>query len=183
MTFTFTKVESLEGLIVITPYVFNDERGFFMETYRNDEFEKVGIKEEFIQDNHSRSSKGVIRGLHFQKDPREQSKLVRCIRGEVFDVAVDLRPKSHTFGEWYGVVLSEQNKKMLYIPKGFAHGFSTLSEEAEVVYKVDEFYSREDERGIVYNDPTIAVEWRVVNPIVSSKDKALPKFDEEEDYF
>ena len=183
MTFTFTKVESPEGPIVVTPYVFNDERGFFLETYRSDEFEKVGIKEEFIQDNHSKSSKGVIRGLHYQKDPHEQSKLVRCIRGEVFDVAVDLRPKSHTFGEWYGILLSEQNKKMLYIPKGFAHGFSTLSEEAEVVYKVDEFYSREDERGIVYNDPTIAVEWRVSNPAVSSKDKALPKFDEEEEYF
>ena len=178
MTFTFTRVESPEGLIIVTPYVFSDERGFFMESYRSDEFEKAGIKGEFVQDNHSKSTKGVIRGLHFQKDPREQSKLVRCIRGEVFDVAVDLRPKSDTFAKWYGILLSEQNKKMLYIPKGFAHGFSTLSEEAEVLYKVDEFYSREDERGIVYNDPKIAVDWKVSNPILSSKDKALPKFDE-----
>ena len=183
MTFTFTRIESPEGLIVVTPYVFTDERGFFMESYRGDEFEKAGIKEEFVQDNHSRSTKGVIRGLHFQKDPHEQSKLVRCIRGEVFDVAVDLRPKSDTFGKWYGLTLSEQNKKMLYIPKGFAHGFSTLSEEAEVLYKVDEFYSREDERGIVYNDPKIAVDWKVSNPILSSKDKSLPKFDEEKEYF
>ncbi len=183
MTFTFARVESPEGLIIVTPYVFSDERGFFMESYRSDEFEKAGIKGEFVQDNHSKSTKGVIRGLHFQKDPCEQSKLVRCIRGEVFDVAVDLRPKSDTFGKWYGIVLSEQNKKMLYIPKGFAHGFSTLSEEAEVLYKVDEFYSREDERGIVYNDPKIAVDWKVSNPILSSKDKALPNFDGEEDYF
>ncbi len=183
MTFTFTKVQSPEGLIVVAPYVFNDERGFFMETYRSNEFAKVGIKEEFIQDNHSRSSRGVIRGLHFQVDPSEQSKLVRCIRGEIFDVAVDLRKKSDTLGEWYGIVLSEENKKMLYIPKGFAHGYSTLSEEAEVVYKVDEFYSREDERGIVYNDPKLAIEWRVSNPIVSTKDKALSRFDEEEEYF
>ncbi len=183
MTFTFARVESPEGLIIVTPYVFSDERGFFMESYRSDEFEKAGIKGEFVQDNHSKSTKGVIRGLHFQKDPCEQSKLVRCISGEVFDVAVDLRPKSDTFGKWYGIVLSEQNKKMLYIPKGFAHGFSTLSEEAEVLYKVDEFYSREDERGIVYNDPKIAVDWKVSNPILSSKDKALPNFDGEEDYF
>ena len=183
MTFTFTQVKSPEGLIVITPYVFNDERGFFMETFRADEFEKVGIKEEFIQDNQSRSGRGVIRGLHFQVDPHEQSKLVRCIRGEVFDVAVDMRKKSDSFGKWFGVVLSEENKKMLYIPKGFAHGYSTLSEEAEVTYKVDEFYSKDDERGIVYNDPKIAVDWRVASPIVSTKDKALPKFDGEEEYF
>ncbi len=183
MTFTFTQVKSPEGLIVITPYVFNDERGFFMETFRADEFEKVGIKEEFIQDNQSRSVKGVIRGLHFQVDPHEQSKLVRCIRGEVFDVAVDMRKKSDSFGKWFGVVLSEENKKMLYIPTGFAHGYSTLSEEAEVLYKVDEFYSKDDERGIVYNDPKIAVDWRVSSPIVSTKDKGLPRFDKEEEYF
>lgn len=183
MAFTFTQVDSPEGLIVATPYVFNDERGFFMETYRSDVFERNGIKEEFVQDNHSKSSRGVIRGVHFQIDPREQSKLVRCTRGEIFDVAVDLRPKSDTFGEWYGIVLSEQNKKMFYIPKGFGHGYSTLSEEAEIVYKVDEYYSREDERGIVFNDPKLAIEWRVSNPIVSSKDKGLPKFDEDVEYF
>jgi dTDP-4-dehydrorhamnose 3,5-epimerase len=183
MTFTFTQIKSPEGLIVITPYVFNDERGFFMETYRGDEFGKAGIKEEFVQDNHSKSSKGVVRGLHFQLDPREQSKLVRCTRGEVYDVAVDLRKKSDTFGKWFGVLLTEENRKMLYIPKGFAHGFSTLSEVAEVIYKVDEFYSREDEHGLLYSDPQLAIDWKVANPIVSSKDRALPKFDEEGEYF
>ncbi len=183
MTFTFTPVKKPEGPIVISPYVYNDERGFFMETYRTNEFEKVGIKEEFIQDNHSKSARGVIRGLHFQVDPSEQSKLVRCISGEIFDVVVDLRRKSDSFGKWFGVVLSQENKKLLYIPKGFGHGYSTLSEEAEVVYKVDEYYSREDERGILYNDPELAIDWQVSNPIVSSKDRALPKFDKNGDYF
>jgi len=183
MAFTFTKVKSPAGLIIIVPYVFNDERGFFAETYRRDEFAKAGIKEDFIQDNHSRSTKGVVRGLHFQVDPHEQSKIVRCVRGEIFDVAVDLRRKSDTFGEWYGIVLSEENKKMLYIPKGFAHGFSTLSETAEAIYKVDEPYSREDERGIKFDDPGLAIEWRVSNPIVSTKDRGLPKFEREEEYF
>jgi dTDP-4-dehydrorhamnose 3,5-epimerase len=183
MPFTFTNVDSLDGLIIVTPYVFNDERGFFMETFRSDEFAKMGIKREFVQDNHSRSLKGVIRGLHFQIDPHEQSKLVRCIKGEIFDVAVDLRKKSDTFGKWYGIVLSEENKKMLYIPRGFAHGYSTLSEVAEVVYKVDGFYSREDERGIRFDDPILKIDWRVTNPIVSSKDRALPKFNMDEEYF
>lgn len=183
MPFTFTQVKSPKGLIIITPYVFNDERGFFLETYRNDEFAKASIKEEFIQDNHSRSVKGVIRGLHFQIEPHAQSKLVKCISGEVFDVAVDLRKKSPTFGEWYGIVLSEENKKMFYIPKGFAHGFSTLSENAEVIYKVDDLYSREDEQGIKFDDPVLAIEWRIINPIVSSKDRTLPKFDGEKEYF
>lgn len=183
MSFTFTQVKTPSGLIVAVPYVFNDERGFLTETYREDEFEKGGIKEEFVQDNHSRSAKGVIRGLHFQVEPHVQSKLIRCIRGEIFDVAIDLRKKSPTFGEWYGIVLSEENKKMLYVPKGFAHGFSALSEVAEVIYKVDDIYCREDERGIRFDDPQLAIEWRVTNPIVSSRDKALPKFDEKGDYF
>jgi dTDP-4-dehydrorhamnose 3,5-epimerase len=183
MSFTFTQVKTPSGLIVAVPYIFNDERGFLTEAYREDEFEKGGIKEEFVQDNHSRSAKGVIRGLHFQVEPHVQSKLIRCIRGEIFDVAVDLRRKSPTFGEWYGIVLSEENKKMLYVPKGFAHGFSALSEVAEVIYKVDNIYYREDERGIRFDDPRLAIEWRVTNPIVSSRDKALPKFDERGDYF
>ncbi len=169
--------------MVISPYVFNDERGFFMETYRADEFEKAGIKSEFVQNNHARSSKGVVRGLHFQIEPHQQAKLVRCIKGEIYDVAVDLRAKSDTFGQWYGVTLSEENRKMLYVPAGFAHGYSTLSDVAEVVYMVDEFYSREDERGIVYNDPKLAIDWKLASPTVSTKDKALPRFDEEEEYF
>ncbi|HEY9167742.1 MAG TPA: dTDP-4-dehydrorhamnose 3,5-epimerase [Candidatus Kryptonia bacterium] len=183
MPFHFTSVRSPEGLTIIEPYTFGDERGFFMETYRQDEFAKAGIEDKFIQDNHSRSAKGVIRGLHYQVDPSEQSKLVRCVRGEIFDVALDLRMKSPTFGEWYGLVLSEENKKMFHVPRGFAHGYSTLSDIAEVVYKVDEFYSREDERGIRFDDPKLAIEWRVFNPVVSSKDKALPRFDEKGEYF
>ena len=183
MSLTFTEVTSPAGLIVITPYVYNDERGFFMETFRNNEFEKLGIKKEFVQDNHSKSLKGVIRGLHFQVEPSEQSKLVRCIRGEVYDVAVDLRKKSDSFGKWYGLILSEANKKMLYIPKGYAHGYSALSEEAEVVYKVDEYYSRDDERGIRYDDPKLAIDWKVDSPMLSTKDKGLPGFGEEAEYF
>jgi dTDP-4-dehydrorhamnose 3,5-epimerase len=154
-----------------------------METYRADEFEKAGIKDEFVQDNHSMSVKNVIRGLHFQVKPHAQSKLVRCIRGEIYDVAVDLRRRSKTFGKWLGVKLSSENKRMFYIPFGFAHGFSTISEEAEVAYKVDELYSREDERGIVFDDPQLAIDWKVERPIVSSKDRGLPKFDKEEEYF
>jgi len=183
MPFHFISVKKPEGLVIIEPYTFGDERGFFMETYRGDEFRKAGIEEEFVQDNHSRSVKGVIRGLHFQADPHEQSKLVRCIHGEVFDVAVDLRKKSDSFGEWYGMVLSEENKKMFYIPKGFAHGYATISDTAEVVYKVDDFYSREDERGVRFDDPTLAIEWRVSDPIVSTKDRGLPEFDEHGEYF
>lgn len=183
MSFTFTQIKTPSGLIVIAPYVFNDERGFFTEAYHQDEFEKIGIKEEFVQDNHSRSVKGVIRGLHFQLEPHAQSKLVRCIRGEIYDVAVDLRKKSPTFGQWYGVIVSEENKKMVYVPKGFAHGFSALSEVADVVYKVDDFYSREDERGIRFDDPQLQVDWKITNPVVSSRDRSLPRFDRNGSYF
>jgi dTDP-4-dehydrorhamnose 3,5-epimerase len=182
-SFNFIFVKEISGLILIESMTHSDERGFFMETYRADEFEKAGIKEEFVQDNHSMSVKNVVRGLHFQVKPNAQAKLVRCIRGEIYDVAVDLRRKSKTFGKWLGVKLSSENKRMFYIPAGFAHGFSTISEEAEVVYKVDELYSREDERGLVFNDPHLAIDWKVEKPIVSSKDRALPKFDEEEEYF
>ena len=152
-SFNFIFVKEISGLILIESFTHSDERGFFMETYRADEFEKTGIKEEFVQDNHSLSVKNVIRGLHFQVKPHAQSKLVRCLRGEIYDVAVDLRRKSKTFGKWLGVNLSASNKRMFYIPAGFAHGFSTLSDEAEVTYKVDELYSREDERGIVFQRP------------------------------
>lgn len=182
-SFSFVYVKEIHGLILIESLTHSDERGFFMETYRADEFEKAGIKEEFVQDNHSMSMKNVIRGLHFQVKPHAQAKLVRCIHGEIYDVAVDLRRKSKTFGKWLGVNLSGTNKRMLYIPAGFAHGFSTLSDEAEVLYKVDESYSREDERGIVFNDSHLAIDWKVDKPVVSSKDRALPKFDIEEEYF
>lgn len=174
MPFKFSKVEEIPDLIIIEPVVFNDNRGFFMETYSYREFEKAGIKEKFVQDNHSKSVKGVLRGLHFQIKPFAQSKLVRCIKGEIFDVAVDIRPDSPTFRKWFAIVLSEENKKMIYIPKGFAHGFVTLSDVAEVEYKVDSFYSPEHERGIIWNDPEIAIKWPVEVPILSSKDMNFP---------
>lgn len=174
LPFKFTKVEEIPDLIIIEPIVFEDERGFFMETYSFKDFEKAGITDKFVQDNHSKSKKGVLRGLHFQIEPFAQSKLVRCIRGEIFDVAVDIRPDSKTFKKWHGIVLSEENKKMLYIPKGFAHGFVVLSDIAEVEYKVDNFYSREHDRGIIWNDPEIGIKWPIENPILSEKDSKLP---------
>ena len=142
----FEKIETkLEGVYIIKPTVFGDTRGYFMETYSKTEFEKLGLYYNFVQDNESRSKKGVLRGLHFQKE-NTQSKLVRVLKGEVFDVAVDLRPKSKTYGKWEGVILSEENKKMFLIPKGFAHGFLVLSDEAEFTYKCDDIYNHEAER-------------------------------------
>ena len=152
----------IEGLKVITPRVFGDERGYFMETYSKRDFEKIGIDMEFVQDNQSASKKGVLRGLHFQKN-FPQDKLVRAIKGEVFDVAVDLREGSATFGKWFGVVLSAENKKQFFIPKGFAHGFLVLSDYAEFAYKCTDFYHPDDEGGILFKDPEIGVEWPYEN--------------------
>lgn len=155
----FKKIETgINGLFVIETKLFEDTRGFFMETYNKKEFTKLGITNDFVQDNHSKSTKGVLRGLHFQKQ-YSQAKLVRVIKGEVYDVAVDLRSGSSTYGKYYGVILSEQNKLQFYIPKGFAHGFLVISNEAEFVYKCDEFYHPEDECGILWNDPTININW------------------------
>ena len=148
----------IEGLKVITPQVFGDERGYFMETYSKRDFEKIGIPCEFVQDNQSASKKGVLRGLHVQNN-QPQDKLVRAIKGEVFDVAVDLRVGSATFGKWFGVVLSAENKQQFFIPKGFAHGFMVLSDYAEFAYKCTDFYHPEDEGGIMFNDPDVGVEW------------------------
>lgn len=148
----------IEGLFVIEPTVFPDSRGFFMETYNKKDFEEMGIGQEFVQDNHSKSSKGVLRGLHFQKE-FPQSKLVRVVKGEVYDVAVDLRKESSTYGRYYGVLLSEENKKQFFIPKNFAHGFLVLSEEAEFVYKCDDFYHPGDEGGVIWNDPSVGIDW------------------------
>ena len=162
----------IEGLKVITPSVFPDERGYFMETYQKKDFEAAGIDVEFVQDNQSASKKGVLRGLHFQIN-YPQDKLVRVIDGEVFDVAVDLREGSKTFGKWYGVLLSEKNKKQFFIPKGFAHGFLVVSDYAEFVYKCSDFYHPGDEGGIAYNDPEIGVEWPTeenMELILSEKD-------------
>lgn len=148
----------IEGLVVIEPTVHRDERGFFVEFYNKRDFAEAGIATHFVQDNVSRSVKGVLRGLHFQKE-YPQAKLVRAARGRVFDVAVDLRRGSRTFGKWYGEILSEDNFRMLYVPEGFAHGYFVLSEEAEFCYKVNDFYHPGDEGGIAFNDPEIAIAW------------------------
>lgn len=174
MPFEFEKVDQIKDLIVVTPRVFEDDRGFFMESYHYAAFQEAGIISTFVQDNHSRSIKGVIRGLHFQKEPFAQAKLVRCVKGEIFDVAVDLRRSSPTFGKWFGLKLSEENKKMIYIPRGFAHGFAVLSSIAEVLYKADNYYSAPHERGLRYDDPTININWNVSSPLISKKDLELP---------
>jgi dTDP-4-dehydrorhamnose 3,5-epimerase len=170
--FNFIRTD-IEGLYIIEPTVFGDERGYFMETYNLKEFQEAGLDMVFVQDNQSKSRKGVLRGLHFQyKHP--QGKLVRVTRGEVFDVAVDLRKNSKTFGKWYGVLLSEENKRQFYIPEGFAHGFLVLSDEAELVYKCTEYYHPEDEGGIIWNDPEIGIKWpleKITEVILSEKDK------------
>ena len=177
--FEFEKNE-IEGLVVITPTVFGDDRGFFMETYHKDEFARAGIDKEFVQDNHSKSTKGVLRGLHFQTE-NTQGKLVRVIQGEVYDVAVDCRPKSKTFGKWFGVTLSAENKKQFYIPEGFAHGFLVLSDEAEFVYKCTDVYNPKAEGGIPYNDETVKVEWPQVDCEIklSAKDKVHTPFSQQ----
>ena len=151
-------MNGIEGLYVITPTVHGDDRGYFMETYNQNDMKEAGICQVFVQDNQSMSTKGVLRGLHFQKE-YPQGKLVRVIKGEVFDVAVDLRDGSATYGKWYGVRLSEKNKKQFFIPKGFAHGFLVLSEEAEFCYKCTDFYHPGDEGGLAWNDPAIGIEW------------------------
>lgn len=173
----FKKIETgIEGLYVIEPTVYGDERGFFMETYSEREFAEIDIHTKFVQDNHSKSVKGVIRGLHFQIN-FPQTKLVRVIKGEVYDVAVDMREGSATYGKHYGILLSEENKLQFLIPRGFAHGFLVTSDEAEFVYKVDDFYHANDEGGLMFDDPKIGVEWPldkvggVQNLIQSEKDK------------
>lgn len=177
--FEFIK-NDIEGLVVIKPTVFGDDRGFFMETYQKDEFARAGIDKDFVQDNHSKSSKGVLRGLHFQTE-NTQGKLVRVISGEVYDVAVDCRPSSKTFGQWFGVVLSSENKMQFYIPEGFAHGFLVLSDEAEFVYKCTDVYNPGAEGGIPYDDPTVNVQWPQVDcPLkLSEKDKHHTPFSQQ----
>ena len=181
MPFEFKKYDISDVQLVI-PKVFPDERGFFLEAYKKSDFILNGIKDEFNQDNHSKSTKGVLRGLHYQKDPKSQAKLVRCIRGEIFDVAVDIRKNSPTFGKWVGEKLTEENKHMLYIPAGFAHGFVVLSNEAEILYKASNEYSKEHDRGISWNDPDINIKWNInFEPILSEKDKKQPRLKDIED--
>ena len=163
----------IKEVLIIEPAVHEDERGFFLESYNQKTFKIKGIDAQFVQDNHSKSVKNTIRGLHYQINPG-QGKLVRVISGEVFDVAVDIRFGSPTFGQWVGYYLSAENKKQIYIPVGFAHGFCVLTDYAEFEYKCTDFYSAEDERGIMWNDPDIGIQWPIKKPILSSKDRKNP---------
>ena len=175
--FKFTKTE-IDGVFIIEPTCFGDDRGYFVETYNQAEFLKNGIDAVFVQDNQSKSCKGVLRGLHLQKS-RPQAKLVRVISGEVFDVAVDVRPGSKTYGKWAGVTLSAENKKQFFVPRGLAHGFLVVSDEAEFAYKCDDFYCPGDEAGILWNDKTLNINWPLADGIIpklSDKDTKLPDF-------
>ena len=164
---------TIPDIILFEPKVFSDDRGFFFESFNQNDFEKIaGISPTFVQDNHSKSTKGVLRGLHYQLHPKAQGKLIRAIQGEIFDVVVDIRKDSPTFGQWHGEVLSADNKKQLWIPLGFAHGFLTLSETAEVLYKATDFYAPENERCLAWNDPDIGIEWPLQGePFLSEKDQ------------
>jgi dTDP-4-dehydrorhamnose 3,5-epimerase len=174
MPFQFHGLQ-IPDVILIEARHFADDRGFFLETYKQSAFSANGIPDRFVQDNLSRSKRGVLRGLHYQIHPTAQGKLVRVIRGEVFDVAVDIRRGSPTFGRWVGTRLSGEGFQMLYVPVGFAHGFCVLSEQADLGYKVTAEYARAQERGIVWNDPDIGIEWPIAEPILSAKDAQLPR--------
>lgn len=175
MTLTET---GFEDLVIIEPRVFKDDRGYFMESYNQDTFHSLGLKNRWVQDNQSRSVKGVVRGLHYQLNPNAQSKLIRVIEGEIYDVALDLRTNSKTFGKWFGISLSDQNKKQFLVPAGFAHGFSVLSESATVLYKCDTLYDPTSERGIDPMDPELSIDWMLKDAsiILSDKDSTSPSF-------
>jgi dTDP-4-dehydrorhamnose 3,5-epimerase len=168
----------IHGLKVFEPRVFADSRGYFFESFNKQTFQQAGIDTEFVQDNESRSTKGVLRGLHYQLNPMAQAKLVRVVEGEVYDVAVDIRKGSPTFGKHFGLFLSAENKKQLYIPRGFAHGFTVVSDVAVFQYKCDNYYSKESEGGIIYNDADLGIDWQIdtIGAIISDKDKVLPAF-------
>lgn len=165
---------AIPEVILVEPQRFGDRRGFFMETYQYEAFAANGITPYFVQDNHSRSSQGVLRGLHYQQDPFAQGKLLKVVVGEIFDVAVDIRCDSPTFGQWVGEILSAENGRLLYVPPGFAHGFCVLSDTADLIYKATNYYKPETERGIIWNDPQIGVAWPVPAPKLSDKDIVLP---------
>ena len=187
MPFTFEK-QSIEDVILVTPKVFGDNRGFFMETYKKSDFEANGIMGEFNQDNHSKSTKGVLRGLHYQEQPYSQAKIVRCLKGKIYDVAVDIRKGSPTYGKYFGVVLSEDNKKQFFIPKGFAHGYYVISGEAEFCYKCSDFYHPEDQDGIAWDDKDINISWPLkkdIKVILSKQDenrKSFKEYDKENNW-
>ena len=164
---------SLEGVIIVEPAVFKDDRGFFMETYHQTRYSTGGIRRTFVQDNLSYSVQGTLRGLHYQVK-HAQAKLIQVIKGEIFDVVVDIRPASPTFGQWAGFHLSEQNQRQIFVPEGFAHGFCVLSPSAHCLYKCSDFYAPDDEGGILWSDPGIGIDWSVENPIISAKDKKYP---------
>lgn len=177
MPFRFKKLE-IPDVVLVEAVAFEDHRGFFMETYKDSEFAANGIPDRFVQDNFSHSIRGVLRGLHYQQPPKAQGKLVKVLKGEIFDVALDIRKGSPSYGNWVGVVLSFKDRRMLYVPVGFAHGFCVLSDEADVVYTVTEEYAPELDRGIIWNDPEIGILWPIENPILSEKDARLPLLDE-----
>jgi len=169
------KKTKFAGAYILEPKVFEDERGWFCETYRKDELEKIGFRANFIQDNHSKSSgKGTLRGLHIQKNPHSQAKLIRCTRGAVLDVIVDLRKKSKTYKKWQKIELSEKNKRQVLIPRGFAHGYLTLLANSEIEYKVDNYYDKDSERSIRFDDPRLKINWGIKKPVLSQKDKTAP---------
>jgi dTDP-4-dehydrorhamnose 3,5-epimerase len=183
MPFDFQPLKIPE-VILITAKTFSDERGFFMETYKQSEFARNGIPWTFVQDNYSHSSRrGVLRGLHYQLDPKSQGKLVLPVSGEILDVAVDVRRGSPTYGQWVAEVLSADARNMLYVPEGFAHGFMVLSEQADVTYRVTHEYAPEADRGIIWNDPDLAIDWPIDQPLLSPKDQALPAFRDAENNF
>ncbi len=165
---------SMPGVWLIKPKVFKDERGHFLETFRQEVLKKEGIHDEFVQDNISKSVKGTLRGLHYQLPPSSQAKFVMAVSGTILDVAVDMRKYSETFGEHFASELSDENRHIMYIPSGFAHGFSVLSEEATVYYKCSDYYNKEVEKGVRWDDPDLNIDWRVDNPILSNKDQSLP---------
>jgi dTDP-4-dehydrorhamnose 3,5-epimerase len=175
----FCEKTEIPDLLIITHEMFEDDRGFFVESYRQNALAEFGLPD-FVQDNHSRSVKGVLRGLHYQLEPKSVGKLVRCMRGEIFDVAVDIRQGSPAYGQWFGLNLSQANRKMLYVPPGFAHGFLTLSDNAEVFYKMSGYYSQEHDRGMRWNDPAVGVVWPDIPPLLSEKDAKAPTLAEAE---
>jgi len=182
MAFQFKKL-NIPEIIHIEPEIHSDQRGFFTEVYKSPEFKQHGMTRPFVQVNHSKSIKGVLRGLHYQKEPMAQGKLVSVIEGEIFDVAVDIRTGSPTFGQWIGIRLDSKGKKMLYVPEGFAHGFCVLSEAAQIIYYSTEVYSPEHERGLLWSDPAVGVKWPIKDPILSDKDAVSPKLEEIDNNF
>ena len=172
MPFTFKRL-SIPDVILVEPSLFSDDRGFFFESFKESDFFSNGIDKNFVQDNFSHSVNGVIRGLHFQKAPKAQAKLVTVLKGKIFDVAVDIRKNSPTYGKWVSEILSDDTHNLLYVPEGFAHGFCVISDEADVLYKVSNEYSQEHERSIIWNDPKLNIQWPVKKPIISNKDNKL----------